>query len=152
MDTAVDRFLGKYPTARLGLAVIVSIVVLADLIVLVGDTTALSEQPAPVGSTPGESVAPSFDQSADPTAGPTAEGSAAAAPPASVPSVSTESVRPTPAPTRTTRTTHAPAPAPPTSTYPRRPRPSSTHRTRSPFEERCRDGEIEPWLCHGMPN
>jgi hypothetical protein len=145
MDTAVDRFLGKYPTARLGLAAIVSIVVLADLIVLVGDTAAVSERPAPVASTPGESVAPSFDQSVQPTA----EGSAAAAPPASVSSLPTESVRPTPAPTRTA---HAPAPAPPTSTTPRRPRPSSTHRTRSPFEERCRDGEIEPWLCHGMPN
>ena len=149
MDTAVDRFLGKYPTARLGLAVIVSIVVLADLIVLVGDTTALSEQPGPVASTPGDSVAPSFDQTVQPTAGPSADGSAAAAPPASVPPVPTESVRPTPAPTRAT---HAPAPAPPTSTTPRRPRPNSTHRTRSPFEERCRDGEIEPWLCHGMPN
>ncbi|HEY2095079.1 MAG TPA: hypothetical protein VGH72_01375 [Pseudonocardia sp.] len=147
MDTAVDRFLGKYATARLGLAAIVSIVVLADLIVLVGDTAAVSERPAPVASTPGESVAPSFDQSVQPTADP----SAAAAPPASVSSVPTESVRPTPAPTRTA---HAPAPAPPTSTAPRRPRPrpSGTHRTRSPFEERCRDGEIEPWLCHGMPN
>jgi hypothetical protein len=144
MDTAVDRFLGKYPTARLGLAAIVSIVVLADLIVLVGDTAAVSEWPAPVASTPADSVAPSFDQSAQPTA----EGSAAAAPPASVSPVPTESVRPTPP----TRTAHAPAPAPPTSTTPRRPRPSSTHRTRSPFEERCRDGEIEPWLCHGMPN
>jgi pyruvate/2-oxoglutarate dehydrogenase complex dihydrolipoamide acyltransferase (E2) component len=149
MDTAVDRFLGKYPTARLGLAAIVSIVVLADLIVLVGDTAAVSERPAPVASTPGESVAPSFDQSVQPTADPSVHGSAAAAPPASVSSVPTESVRPTPAPTRTA---HAPAPAPPTSTTPRRPRPSSTHRTRSPFEERCRDGEIEPWLCHGMPN
>ncbi|HEV7581991.1 MAG TPA: hypothetical protein VGO77_16535, partial [Mycobacterium sp.] len=68
MDTAVDRFLGKYPTARLGLAAIVSIVVLADLIVLVGDTAAVSEQPAPVASTPGESVAPSFDQSVQPPA------------------------------------------------------------------------------------
>jgi hypothetical protein len=147
MDTAVDRFLGKYATARLGLAAIVSIVVLADLIVLVGDTAAVSERPAPVASTPGESVAPSFDQSVQPPADP----SAAAAPPASVSSVPTESVRPTPAPTRTA---HAPAPAPPTSTAPRRPRPrpSGTHRTRSPFEERCRDGEIEPWLCHGMPN
>jgi hypothetical protein len=91
MDTAVDRFLGKYPTARLGLAAIVSIVVLADLIVLIGDTTVLSERPAPVASTPGDSVAPSFDQTVQPTAGstavPTAEGSAAAAPPASVPPV-----------------------------------------------------------------
>ncbi|MDT7662924.1 MAG: hypothetical protein QOD04_2480 [Pseudonocardiales bacterium] len=149
MDTAVDRFLGKYATARLGLAAIVSIVVLADLIVLVGDTAAVSERPAPAASTPGESVAPSFDQSVQPTADPSVHGSAATAPPASVSPVPTESVRPTPGPTQTA---HAPAPAPPTSTAPRRPRRSGTRRTRSPFEERCRDGEIEPWLCHGMPN
>jgi hypothetical protein len=145
MDTAVDRFLGRYPTARLGLAAIASIVVLADLIVLVGDTAAVSEQPAPAASSPALPPAVAPAPSLVPSEQAPVAQSAVPVPSVPAPTVPIESERPRPTatPTRT-----APAPAETT----RRPRPTTTRRSHSPFEERCRDGEIQPWLCHGLPN
>jgi hypothetical protein len=159
MQTAVDRFLGKYPTARLGLAAFASIVVLVDLIVLVqvaGPTAVDSTVNVPAVTAPaGPAAGSATDQaSAAPTAAPTAA-------PASAPAEAT----PVPPMLVPPRHTAAPAPAPAQTRA--RPVPSSTARStrsalpeptregrgrRSPFEQRCRDGEIQPWLCHGMPN
>ncbi|HEX4358102.1 MAG TPA: hypothetical protein VH141_11300 [Pseudonocardia sp.] len=160
MHTAVDRFLGKYPTARLGLAAVASIVVLADLIVLVqvaGPTAVDSTANVPTVTAPAPaapasdlpSTAPTAPTAAPPTSGP------AQAPPMLVPPQRTAAptvaptVAPTPAQTRA-------RPAPTTTVRPRRstlPEPTQEGRGhRSPFEQRCRDGEIQPWLCHGLPN
>jgi len=150
MQTAVDQFLGKYPTARLGLAAVASIVVLVDLIVLVqvaGPTAVDSTANVPAVTVP---AGPASDQpSAAPTAVPPAE--ATRVPPMLVPPQRTAVPTPAPAPAQTRA-----RPAPSATARPTRsalPEPTQQGRGhRSPFEQRCRDGEIEPWLCRGMPN
>lgn len=157
MHTAVDRFLGKYPTARLGLAAVASIVVLADLIVLVQvagptavDSTAnVPTVTAPAPAAPASDLPSTAPAAASPTSGPA---EATQAPPMLVPpqhTVAAPTPVPTPAQTRV-------RPAPTATARPRRstlPEPTPEGRGhRSPFEQRCRDGEIQPWLCHGLPN
>jgi len=163
MQTAVDRFLGN-PTARLALAAVASIVVLADLIVVVGLATG-EDDPVPRVTVPAASVAPSPLPSVEPfpvppSVAPSAPSAQLMAPPSGVP------VWPTPIPTPPTgRVARPPAPAPaatsrrprptsarPTSARPTSARPTSARRSQSPFEQRCRDGEISPWLCQGLPN
>jgi hypothetical protein len=153
MHTAVDRFLGKSPTARLALAAFASIVVLVDLIVLVQVTgpTAVDSTvnvPTVTAPAPGAPV---------PSAVPSTSGSAEAtqAPPMLVPPQSTAAPMPAPTPVPTpvqTRTRSAPITTA-RHTRPALPEPTQEGRGhRSPFEQRCRDGEIEPWLCRGLPN
>jgi hypothetical protein len=152
MHTAVDRFLGRYPTARLGLAAVASIVVLADLIVLVqvaGPTAVDSTANVPTVTVP-TPAAPASTAPAPPTGGPA---EATQVPPMLVPPQRTAAPTAAPAPAQA-QTRGRPAPA--TTVRPRRstlPEPTQEGRGhRSPFEQRCRDGEIEPWLCHGLPN
>ena len=166
MQTAVDRFFGRYPTARLGLVAVASIVVLVDLIVLVqvaGPTAVDSTANVPTVTAPTapDSDAPSGAGAAPSTVPPTS--GPAEAPPMLVPPQRTTVPPPVPPPVSTAVPTPVPAPAPtrprpaPTATA-RHTRPTLPEPTqesqghRSPFEQRCRDGEIEPWLCRGLPN
>jgi hypothetical protein len=121
---AVPRLTPDSPIARLGLAAAASIIVVADLIVLVGPAAPAPDQPSPAGPTAVTSVEPSV--TASPPRAPTATAA-------------------TPAPT------HAPAPAQRATPTTRPMQPPAARRTHSPFEQRCRDGEIPAWLCRDLP-
>jgi len=153
MQTAVDRFFGRYPTARLGLAAVTSIVVLVDLIVLVqvaGPTAVDSTANVPTVTAPAPAAPDSDAPSTTPSAVPPTSGPAQA-PPMLVPPQRTAVPAPAPAPAQT-RSRPAPT-ATARHTRPALPEPTQQSRGhRSPFEQRCRDGEIEPWLCRGLPN
>jgi hypothetical protein len=122
VPNALPRFPAS-PVTRLGLAAAASILVVADLIVLVRLAALAPDQPSPASPTAVASVEPSVPASPPPSAA---------------------------APT-TLAPTHAPAPAQRATPTTRPTQPPATRRTHSPFEQRCRDGEIPAWLCRDLP-
>ncbi|GAA5167403.1 hypothetical protein GCM10023321_60100 [Pseudonocardia eucalypti] len=125
----MSRFL-THPTARLILGVLAGGVLLANAIVLIGLLGKATESAVPRVVPPVLSPPPATDVSPTPP------------PPAPAP------VSPTPRPVPETPAAKPhPKPAEPHRTTTKRQRP-----TKSPFEDRCRSGEIPAWLCREIPD
>ena len=158
MPSAIDDLIGRTPVARPLLVALAVVVLVADALVLVGYTGQVSGRAVPSGPLvrhPPSVVAPS----APPTALPSAPAGSAAP---STPAV----------PSRTARARTGPgiAPRSPSAVRPTEQAPSGPGRSgdrwpgtipnpndftaenpNSPFARRCRDGQIEAWLCRGFP-
>ncbi|HEY4005652.1 MAG TPA: hypothetical protein VGM60_10780 [Pseudonocardia sp.] len=159
MPSAIDDLIGRTPVARPLLVALAVVVLLADAIVLVGYTGRVSGRAVPPGPQvrhPPSAVAPSAPSAAVPI----------------VPSAPAMSAAPS-APAVPSRTASAPtgaAPRSPSAVRPTEQKPSGSGRSgdrwsitipnpndftaknpNSPFAQRCRDGQIEAWLCRGYP-
>ena len=117
------------PVTRFILGAVVTAVVVADGIVLIGFTSTIPGSAVPVRvpvTVQTQVSAPPSSSETTPAAPPAATAPAATAPAATAPAVTTPAATAHPQP---------------------RPRPKA----KSPFEDRCRSGQIPAWLCRGLP-